>query len=301
MDKIVLEKYIRAGEIAHKAMKIGLQMIKPNAKLLDICEKVEKKIYNEGAAPAFPVNISINNIAAHYTSPFNDKNVLRKGMLVKLDIGVHVDGYIADMARSVIVEGKKHKDLINAPKLALERVEDILKAGVNTNQLGKAIEKAIKELGYTPVKDLTGHSLERYNLHAGISIPNVGSATSLFSPKLREGMAVAIEPFATTGTKGSVYNGPHAYIFSITKNAEKYKSQLSFLIELKKRFKTLPFALRWVRWIKPKKVERLLNSLAANNVVYKYHVLYDRDGGIVSQYENTYIITKNGFIKTTEP
>ena len=113
-------------------------------------------------------------------------------------------------------------------------------------------------------------------------------------------MAVAIEPFATTGTHGTVYNGPKAYIFSLTNKADRFPQQKEFIYDLKKRFNGLPFASRWIRWLKPKKVERILNVLAAGKAVYKYHVLYDHDGGLVSQHENTYIITKNGFIKTTE-
>jgi len=300
LDKKVIELYQRAGKIAQEAMKFGLQLLKPKAKLIDICERIEKKIRDNGGLPAFPVNISINNVAAHYTSPINDTNVLRRGMLVKLDIGVHVNGYIADMARSTVVgNDKKYRDLIKASQAGLTAAEEVLRDGVSVNQVGIAIEKAIKSFGYTPVKDLTGHSLERYQLHAGISVPNVDGGT-IFSPKLREGMAVAIEPFATTGTHGTVYNGPKAYIFSLTNKADRFPQQKEFIYELKKRFNGLPFASRWIRWLKPKKVESILNVLAAGKAVYKYHVLYDHDGGLVSQHENTYIITKNGFIKTTE-
>lgn len=295
-----LEKIIRAGEIAKKAMIYGLSLIKPGALIYEVCEKIEQKIIKEGGFPAFPVNVSINSVAAHYTSPIGDSKRFLKGMLVKLDLGVHVDGYIADTARSVVVGGSMsevHKRLIEAAEEALIAAESKIKAGVRISEIGQTIENTIKSKGLTPVYDLSGHSIQRYKIHGGMSIPNHGGS-SIFSPKLKEGMLIAIEPFVTTGKSGRIREDSHAYIFSVS--SSKYNGPEKELVQkLYEKFKELPFASRWIKWMKKRVVEAKLNYLARIGAIHRYPVLIDADGGIVSQAENTYYVTKDGFIRTT--
>ncbi len=299
MKDEVLEKLIKAGKIATEAFEHGRKMIKPGVPLIRVCEEIENRIRRLGGEVAFPVNISINNVAAHYTSPFGDTKVFRKGMVVKLDIGAHVDGYISDTARTIIVGEKdsNYMSLVEASENALLAAEKLLKANVKVNDISSAIKKAITSMGFTPVKDLTGHSIEQYNLHSGISIPNVPSG--MFSPKLKEGMVVAIEPFATTGKKGHVMEDLHGYIYSLVKDTAPSTRYKPFIEAIKKRYRKLPFAARWITWMKRKVAEAMLNQLVGYGVLYKYNVLKDVDNGIVSQAENTYIITKDGFIRTT--
>ncbi|MHA1505678.1 MAG: type II methionyl aminopeptidase [Candidatus Asgardarchaeia archaeon] len=296
MESRALEYYALAGEIASKAMKYGLEMIKPGVPFITICERVENKIRELGGAPAFPVNLSVNNVAAHYTSPPKDKNIVRKGMLVKLDIGVHVRGYIVDMARSKYV-GKpngKVRDLITAPVEALRNVEEILREGVKVIEISEVIEDTIKGMGFTPVSDLTGHSISRYELHSGITIPNVPSRSTR-NISLKKGDVVAIEPFATTGKSGYVKNGPNTYIYAL--NPKAIKKGDDFIEELYKYFRTLPFTYRWISWKPQKHLKSILSFYSNSGKVLSFPVLYDADGGIVSQHENTYMITDDGFIR----
>jgi len=295
-----IEKILKAGRIAKDVMEYGLSLMRPGVLLYEICTKIEKRIINNGGMPAFPVNISINNVAAHYTSPIGDNKRLAKGMLVKLDIGVHVDGYIADTARSIVVGGKMSEEqerLIRASEKALLAAEKKIRAGVRISNIGRVIEEAIKSEGFIPVYDLSGHTIQRYKIHGGLSIPNHGTP-SLLSPKLKEGMLIAIEPFATTGKSGRIRENSHAYIFSI--RTTNYNGPDKELVqELYNRFKTLPFASRWITWLKKRVVESKLNFLSKSGVLHRYPVLIDVDNGIVSQAENTYIVTRDGFIKVT--
>ena len=101
MDDDVYDKYRQAGKIAADARDYGIKSIKPGVKLLEIANNVEQRIKDNGADISFPVNISINELAAHYSPRHDDTLVFNKGDVVKLDVGSHVDGYIADTAVTV--------------------------------------------------------------------------------------------------------------------------------------------------------------------------------------------------------
>jgi len=295
LDNKALEKLRLAGEIAQKALKYAESLVKPNAKLLYICEKIEETIVKEGGRPAFPLNISVNSIAAHYTSPPNDMRKLPNRGVVKIDLGVHIDGYIVDTARTIILGGNYSK-LVKAAKTALDAAIQIIKDGVKVSEIGEVIEKKILESGFKPIRNLTGHVMERYNLHTGVSVPNVSTKFGLFSPKLKENTVVAIEPFVTTGEKGIVIETSEAYIYRLTKLiSPKTKLEEKIVSFVYKRFKTLPFALRWMKnIIKPKKYRLVFQNLVKEKILYEYPVLKDADNGIVSQMEDTILVKKNG-------
>src|SRR3990172_576692 len=190
----VIEKYRRAGKILSEVRQLTAQKVTEGASLLMVAEFAENLIREKGAEPAFPVNISRNDEAAHSTPCLNDKSVFGKD-IVKLDIGVHIDGYIADTAITVDLSG--NPELVKAAESALEEAIRTVHAGVNTNEIGGAIEDAITSCGYKPVINLTGHGLEQYIQHAPPSIPNKRMP---HGDILEEGDIVAIEPFATNGS-----------------------------------------------------------------------------------------------------
>ena len=184
--------------------------------------------------------------------------------------------------------------LISAPMEALKNVEKILREGVRVIEISEVIEDTIKGMGFTPVSDLTGHGISRYELHSGITIPNVPSRSTR-NISLKEGDVIAIEPFATTGKSGFVKSGPNTYIYAL--NQDAVKDGDDFLKELYRYFRTLPFTYRWVSWKPQKHLKSILSFYSNSGKVLSFPVLYDADGGIVSQHENTYMITDEGFIK----
>lgn len=276
------EEYREAGIVARDALKHGIKNIKEGKSYLELAEEIEEFIKNR-ANIAFPVNISVNSTAAHYTPAKNDELVFLKGDVVKIDVGAHVNGYIGDTAKTVEVGTKKYEKLIESAERALEEAIKIAKDGVRVSDIGRKIEEIIKSYGFKPVKNLQGHSLEKYNLHAGLSIPNFDNASQ---KKLKAGQVVAIEPFATNGA-GIVVDAGIGNIYRIAKNSP-------FLRQLKKKFSTLPFAERWLYEIYGDKTKTKLTFLLRRGLITPYYRLVDMQGGIVAQAEHTLLIKEDG-------
>lgn len=273
MNDCIHECYLEAGKIASKVLKEAQCRVEEGIALLEIAEYAENRIGALGAKPAFPCNISINEIASHYT-PEDDAPRFKKGDVVKIDMGVHIDGYIADTASTVEVGTMNHSRLIRACGEALEKAIEAIKDKAQTGTIGKIIEETIKKHGFNPVRDLTGHSLERYNLHAGITIPNY---RSFFSNKIKKDMVFAVEPFATYG-KGNIRHGkPH--IFAMSSKVKGKDAE-----EIRERFGTLPFTLRWIPEMRGKERKGLR----------EYFELIESGGEIVAQSEHTVIVSEEG-------
>lgn len=292
-----IEKLLKAGEIAKEIKKEVLHLIKPGASLYEIAEFVEKRTIELGGKPAFPCNLSINEIAAHYTPYNGDKAVLKEGDYLKVDLGVHVDGYIADTAFTVRV-GMEGDDLIEASKEALENAIAVIKAGVRINEIGKVIEETIRGHGFNPIVNLSGHVIERYKLHTGISIPNIYRPHDNY--ELKEGDIVAIEPFATTGA-GQVIETPPTLIYMYIRDRPVRLPQARTLLSyVKKNFSTLPFAYRWLQNLMPEvQLKLALIQLEKAGAFYGYPILKEIRGGLVSQAEHTVIVEKDGVLVTT--
>jgi methionyl aminopeptidase len=136
------EEAIRKQKEAFEKMKVVLEyaksLIKLNVKILDIAENVEKKIFEVGAKPAFPINIGINEIAAHYTPSIDDQTILKEGDMVKVDIGLHVDGYISDNAFTILV-GKNSHPMIETARKAVEEARKILMENIKIREISEVI------------------------------------------------------------------------------------------------------------------------------------------------------------------
>lgn len=289
------EKYREAGKIASEIREWSKGLIKPGAKALDIAESIEKKIL-EKAEIAFPLNVSLNDNAAHYTPSYNDTLTLKEDDLVTIDMGVHVDGYIADTAYTIDLSGNNEK-LVEASKAGLEAAIGTIKPGISVSEVGEAIENAIKSYGFRPIENLTGHELKPYILHAGLAIPNIKVP---YDWKIEEGMVFAIEPFATNGS-GRVIESKNAEIFSfLTQKPTRMREGKILLQEVEKR-KGLPFAERWyAKKMNPLKLKMVLRELVDREALHSYPVLHEKEKGLISQAEHTVIITSDGCEVTTE-
>jgi len=291
------EALIKAGEIARQVKKEVAELIKPGAKLYDIAEFVERRIAELGGKTAFPCNLSINEIAAHYTPYKGDETVLREGDYLKLDLGVHVDGYIADTAVTYRV-GMEEDDLMEAAREALENAISTVRAGTKISEVGKAIEDTIRGKGFNPIVNLSGHKIERYKLHAGISIPNIYRPADNY--ELKEGDVIAIEPFATTGA-GQVIEVPPALIFMYVRDRPvRMAHARRLLMHIKREYRTLPFAYRWLQDFMPEgQLKLALAQLDRAGAIYSYPILREVRGGLVAQFEHTVIVEKDGAYITT--
>ncbi len=283
-----LDKHRQAGEIIKKVREESKELIKEGARLLDIAQFIEGKIREYGAEIAFPLNISVNEIAAHYSPPAADATILEKGDYVKIDIGCHIEGYIADTAYTIKV-GEPEDDLVRASRAGLEAALSMIRAGVKTGAIGKAIEDAITAYGFRPIENLTGHGLAQYNIHARPSIPNIDDSSQII---LKEGDTLAIEPFATPGV-GRVIDDDRVYIFSfVTPRPLRLDSAKKLMYHIQKNYPKLPFAERWVA--RDKKGEFMLRMLIKNGIIFPYHILKEKSGAPVTQAEHSVIVQEDG-------
>jgi methionyl aminopeptidase len=286
----ILEKYREAGRILKIVRTEAADMVRVGNSLLEVAEFVEKKTVELGGRPAFPCNISRNQEAAHATPKAGDKDVFGKDM-VKLDIGVHVDGYIADSAVTVDLSG--NSDLVKASEEALAAAIDLMKPGVSTGEIGAAIEERIRSYGLSPILNLSGHGLSQYEAHDDPSVPNKRVEGGVV---LKEGDVLAIEPFATNGT-GLVHDGSWAEIFSIIKKKPVRMPAVRNVLKQAEEYRELPFAKRW---LDSDKLEFSLIQLEKAGIFHSYPVLIESAGGLVSQAEHTVIITRDGCEVTTK-
>ena len=293
MDEKIRKKYKKAGRIAREALEYGASLIKEGTKYLEIAEKIEGYIINKGAKLAFPTNISVNEIAAHYTPSIDDDKKFEKGDTVKIDVGAHIDGCIGDTAKTIEVGTNEYGKMIEACENALKSAIELVKPGIKVSEIGSVIEKKIKSRGFVPIDNLSGHSMEPYRLHAGLSIPNVGKKNGR---KVEEGKVIAIEPFATNG-EGHVRDGKNGNIYSFSKYGSVRNAMARKLLKSVKD-KPLPFAERWLRDVIPKKSLRpALLMLSSRRLIHPYRILIEK--GIVAQAERTIIITNDGCEITT--
>lgn len=304
----MMESYIKAGKIVSDIRGEASKMIKDGTLVIDLVNYVESEILKTGAEIAFPCNVSINEIAAHYTSPAEDKTQFRAGDMVKLDLGAMVDGYIADSAITVIADGNidenytpdeinLHEEIVEASAAGLEAAIATARAGIEVSKIGAAVHEAISEYNLNPIFNLTGHSLEQYNLHAGISIPNYDNHDNYI---LEEGQAVAIEPFATNG-EGIVNDAPGNYIFSYIANKPfRMKTTQRVLKYIQHNHAYVPFSGRWITdEFGQRKGSIALKQLSEAMAIYPYAPLREKKNCFVSQKEHTIIVEKEGCIVTT--
>ena len=290
MDEAELRNWIKAGEVASKARDLGAGMVEEGVPYLEVAEAVEGFIIEHGAFVAFPVNIAINDAAAHFTPRPDERTRFRYGDVVKIDVGAHVDGCIGDTAKTVEVGSNTYSALIQASKRALESAIEIVRSGISTSTIGALVEKTMNGMGFKPIVNLTGHSIERFNLHAGISIPNYDDRSRDFIP---QGKVLAIEPFSTTGV-GEVESWKRSNIYRFVRERGHLKEDQELAQKVVQiETKGLPFSERWLEK-RVDKCERSLKGLVKAGAVYSYPILRETSGGMVAQWEHTVYVTEKG-------
>lgn len=290
MKDEILDCYTEAGTLACAILKRGRAMVTIGASLLEVVEGIEQMVVDEGAGLAFPLNVSFNEAAAHDTAVTGDERVFAAGDLVKLDLGVHLEGYIADTATTIDLGD--HAALVCASEQALAEAIRAVRPGVTTGELGGVIQQTIEAKGFRPIANLTGHGLGQFQIHAQPSIPNI---RLIGGTPLVEGMVIAIEPFATTGSGRVTEESRIEILQQIGDRPIRMPAARKVLADISDR-NGMPFARRWIT--DPKR-DLALSALIRAGVCYGYPVLRDLPGSMVSQHEHTLIVTEEGSIVTT--
>jgi len=293
-----IEDYLKAGKIAGEVRENVRKKDWIGSTLEEICEYVESEIIKRGAKCAFPVNTSLNEVAAHYTAEPNDPKTVSDSDLIKIDLGAQINGYIADTAVTVNYD-PQYDSLVQTAENALQSAMSMIKVGVKSKDVGRKIQNTIMDMGFKPIANLSGHSLDQYTIHAGKTVPNMWSIGSF---DFSEDVAYACEPFVTAKNGlGFVRNGKIKNIFALasrkrTKDDEADKVQ----DYIWNNFNMLPFALRWLlkEW-EEKEARKLLDVLIKKKVVKAYAILVEASGKTVAQAEHTFIPTQTGVTVTT--
>lgn len=283
MDAETKENYVEAGRVIQGAREKAREVATPGTNLKVIAEKVEQHVRDEGLQPAFPVNLSLNEEAAHYTPSKDESRELKKDDVLKIDIGAHSEGYIADTALTVNPSGE-HQEIIDAVEEVLEAALDFIEPGVTVGEFGTHVEKQVPD-EYNIVQNLTGHSLGHYTQHAGLSIPNYHNQST---HEFKQGDAVAIEPFISTGS-GRVKNGKDGNIYKLETDRNVRDRAARKLMKQIKSYNGLPFTTRWFDKFGGRQ-KMAMKQLIQNDVVHSYPVLRDVEDSIVAQAEHTVIV-----------
>lgn len=293
-----LDCYIKAGQIASEVRRNIKTIIKEGMPLLKLCETVEDDIRTKGGKPAFPCNICINDIAAHYSSPPTDQKTIPSDSIVKVDLGVHVGGYIADTAITISLN-PQYDNLIFAVNVALKNAIKAIRPKTHISDIGTIIQKTIGKYGFKPIRNLSGHQMSRFVLHTGKSIPNI---STLPSKRINEGEVYAIEPFLTLASGGGVVkNSKNSYIYRFQKERNLANSDASELLKkIKSDFKSLPFSKRWIDGFEERNIREAFDELLSKRCISSYPVLIEETNAIVAQAEHTVLVTKKGCLVTTK-
>jgi len=284
-----IEDWRLAGKIAAQALEYGASLIKPGTKLVEVADSIEKKIHDLGGKIAFPAQISCDHIAAHYCPHPDDETVFDK-QVVCLDVGVHVNGAIGDNALTIDLSGENDA-LVKASRDALNSAIELLRPGITLGEIGKKIQETITSAGFAPVKNLSGHGLNRFEIHTDPQIPNYDSGETF---ELQEGMFIAIEPFATTG-RGMIKETGNPSIFDITQDKPIRNPTARQILRDLDSLNGLPFTTRWLTKKYPAfKVAFALREMQNNNIIHSYPPLVEVEKGLVSQAEHSLLITEDG-------
>lgn len=291
MDAEGLEKTRAAGKIAARCREWAREAIQPGVKLRTILETIESMIREDGAAPAFPAQTSRNECAAHYCSSPDDETVYEEGDVVKVDMGVHVDGWIADTACTVDLSGDgRNTDLIQASADALAAAISLVEPGRPVSEIGAAVERTITKAGFEPVRNLTGHGLDRWKVHCAPQIPSYGERGG---GRLAEGMVVAIEPFACTG-RGFIHEAGRAEVFMLVRPPRKARGVDKEVLKAMQSWRGLPIARRYFDHLDRDAVEDTISKLARQGVLVRYPPLLEQAGVLVAQTEHTLFLGPDG-------
>lgn len=288
-----LEQLERSGRILAKVREYVKNLSIDGARILEICEEVEGRIRELGGRPAFPCNVGVDDIAAHYTSPWNDRSTIPANSIVKIDFGVELDGYITDTAITISLNPTLDS-MIVAAEAALQEALSAVAPGRRLSEIGTVVERCVSRYGFKPIRNLTGHKIERYSVHAGKSVPNV---SGMETGRFEVGEIYALEPFVTLrDANGTVRDGKEAYIYRFVKaKGAKSRDAVKLLEHIQDTYKTLPFASRWVynTW-RNGDATAVFKELTTNRCIAGYPVLIESSGSVVAQAEHTILVTEDG-------
>jgi len=292
------EQYYKSGRVTRELRSLVKETVRPGVGYVETCEKVEKEIVARGGAPAFPTGIGVNHVTAHYAPQETDTSRFAENDLVKVDYGVHVDGYVTDTSVTLTFN-PEYELLVEATERTLNAAMGALKTERRVGEIGREIRKEASRFGFKTIENLTGHTVERYVVHAGKSIPNIFVQNM---PSLKDDEVFAVEPFLTLGSAaGYVVDSEVETIFSLTARKSTGAKELDeFASKVWQERKTLPFTPRWyVSSYGREKLDRIVRELVRRRVIRGYPTLVEASKKAVAQFEHTMAFDGGGLVVLT--
>lgn len=300
MDKLEIDdRFMQAGKIAATVREHFKKKDLIGMTVNQICTEVEEMTRKLGAEPGFPCGVSVNSVTAHYSGELFNDQTIRDNDVIKLDLGAHVDGYVADTA-TTICYNPDYQELTLATETALNNAIKTVKNKISSSNIGKIISETANRFGFKPISNLSGHSIERFKVHAGVSIPNVWTPLGV---SLKTGNVYAIEPFLTVKDgSGYVVDGKTKTIYMLLRRKKTGEKRLDeFTEKIWESRNTLPFSPRWYTDdYKKEELNMILNKLVAKKIMRVYPDLLEANNKVVAQFEHTITPTENGMIIITK-
>ena len=300
MDKLEIDKrFIEAGKIAATVREHFKKKNLIGMTVTQLCNEVEGMTRKLGAEPGFPCGVSINSVTAHYSGELFDDQTINDDAVIKLDLGAHIDGYVADTATTICYD-PDYQELTLATEAALNNAIKAVKDKISSSDIGRVISDTAEKFGFIPISNLSGHSIERFKVHAGVSIPNVWTP---LGSSLRKGNVYAIEPFLTVKDgSGQVVDGKTKTIYMLTRRKKTGDKKIDELIKkIWDTRNTLPFSPRWfLDDYKKEELDRMLDKLVAKKIIRVYPDLLEANNQTVAQFEHTVTPTENGVVILTK-
>jgi methionyl aminopeptidase len=283
--RMVFENFREAGKILKETLAYAKKITKKGILLLEIAESIEEFVKNKNARLAFPPNLSINEIAAHY-SPFSQDKTLAHG-LIKIDLGISYKNCIVDAAITLDLENhSQNKKMIKANMEALKKGIEAVKPGVEVREIGKTIEAVAVKSGFKPIFNLMGHNITPSHLHGGKNIPNYDNKDKT---RIEENEIVAIEPFFTLEkASGYVEDGRPSAIWRLI-SERRPRLHREIFNYIKENYGTFPFSQRWLEK-KFSNVAVTLKIFQGQGIVHNYRELVESTRAKVSQAETTVLV-----------
>jgi methionyl aminopeptidase len=294
----MLEQYARSGDITRDLRRLVREKVKPGMGYVETCEWVEKEITSRGGAPAFPTGIGVNHVTAHYAPQESDKSEFLESDVIKVDFGVHVEGYVTDTAVTITFN-PEYELLVEAAEMTLNAAIAALRTERRVGEIGREIRREASRLGFKTIENLTGHTLERYTVHAGKSIPNLFVQNM---PSLKDGEVFAVEPFLTLGSAaGYVVDSEAVTIFSLLARKSTGNRELDeFATRVWEERKSLPFTPRWyVKTYGRERLDRIIGELVRRRLMRGYPTLVEASMKPVAQFEHTMALENGGLVVLT--
>jgi len=320
-DDVVVTKYKMAGDMANAILKKLILEVKAGASARSVCEFGDKQIIDETGKVykkekelkkgiGFPTCISVNNIICHFSPLISEADmVINDGDVVKIDFGVHIDGFIACVGHTVVVGASKENkitgrkaDVLMATYYAAEIAQRLVKAGCSNNEVTEIVQKVAKEFNCCPVEGMLSHQLQENVIDGEKTIiqnPTEAQRKDHKKCAFEQHEVYAVDILISTGEGKAKEHETRTTVYKRTDMtyALKMKASRAFYSEVCNKFTMMPFTLR--AFEDEKKARLGVGECTNHELLTPYPVLYEKDGEYVAQFKFTVLLMPNGPLRIT--